>query len=211
MLPRIREYIAKYSTPEKFLKRLGLYFPSGSDEFKLIEKACFEMVRDFEIQGVRREGGGPYFTHPLAVAIICLEHLRIRDANIIAAALLHDNVEDLKNLGWTFVRISTEYNQDVSELVCWNTKPDPALYEGDKRECDKMYYENLRRAPRRAVLIRFSDRLHNLLTLSVMPEAKQKAKVLETRAHYLPVAEKHIILIHELEFAIREMEMRWGT
>ncbi len=210
MLPRIREYVAKYNTPEKFLKRVSLYFPTGSGEFKLIEKACLEMWRDFAVKGAMRKGGDVYAVHPLAVAIICLEHLRRRDdANLIVAALLHDNVEDLKSLGWTFERVASEYNDDVSDLVYWNTKPDAELLDGDKREVDKLYYERLRYAPRRAVYVRLVDRLHNLLTLSAMPLDNQKAKVLETWMHYLPVAEKHTILIHELEFAMMEAKLRW--
>ncbi len=209
MLPRIREHVAKYNIPEKFLKRVGLYFPTGSAEFKLIEKACLEMWRDFNAKNLRRVGGDLYAVHPLAVAVICLEYLRIRDANIIVAALLHDNVEDLQSFGWSFERITNDYNDDVSDLVHWNTKPDADLFDGNKQEVDRFHYERLRRAPRRAIAVRLPDRLHNLLTLSAMPLDKQKGKVLETRMHYLPVAEKHIILIHEIEFAMKEAELRW--
>jgi lysyl-tRNA synthetase class 2 len=140
------------------------------------------------------DGLTPYFGHPEAVAIILLEYLRVRDANVIASAILHDNVEDLPHLGWSNEYIRKEYNQDIAELVWWVTKFDLADFGGNKKERDAMYHVHLRSAPRRAIMIKLADRLHNIMTLWAHDIEKQRRKIQETLHFYLPRAEEHTIL-----------------
>lgn len=207
MLQKIEALIEKYTTREQFFNRLRLYFLTGSTSYNLIEKAYDETMRDFF--GMKRDGLTPYFGHPEAVAIILLEYLRVRDANVIAAAILHDNVEDLPHLGWSNEYIRKEYNQDIAELVWWVTKFDLADFGGNKKERDAMYHVHLRSAPRRAIMIKLADRLHNIMTLWAHDIEKQRRKIQETLHSYLPRAEQHTILIHELESAIEEVENTW--
>jgi GTP pyrophosphokinase len=134
--------------------------------------------------------------------------MRVRDANIIAAALLHDIVEDIQN--WSQDRVTTEFNQAVGELVWWVSKPSLTLFKGDKEARNRMYHQNLTRAPRAALLIKLADRLHNLLTMWGCDEEKQRRKVVETQDFYLPLAEKEFALIHELEAAINELTASWN-
>ena len=207
MLQKIRALIERYKTRDEFFKRLRLYFLTGSTGYNLIEKAYDETMRDFE--NIKRDGGSPYFGHPEAVAIILLEYLRIRDPHVITAAILHDNVEDLPHHGWNNEYIRNAYNQDIAELVWWVTKFDIADFSGNKKERDAMYHVHLRSAPRRAIMIKLADRLHNIMTLWAHDTEKQRRKIQETLHFYLPRAEQHTILIHELESAIEEVEKTW--
>jgi (p)ppGpp synthase/HD superfamily hydrolase len=204
MLQRIRDLIEKYRTKERFMVRVAFHFPKLGSEYQLIERAFDETCRDFGRAGITRDGGLPYVSHPLAVAVIVLEYCRQRDAAMICAALLHDNLEDLEQYGWTYEYIQNVYGVEVAELVWWNTKPALELFDGDRVERDKVHHERLRRAPRLAVCIKLSDRLHNLMTLKVHTLERQQRKIAETYDHYLHYAEQHTILIHELEFVLKE-------
>jgi len=205
MLERIKEFIGKYSSEECFFERIKLYFPEWSPEYKMIARAYAETIRDFRHK--LRDGGTPYFEHPLAVAIILLEYLRCRDANIIVAAILHDNAEDLKYLGWTFEYIANSYREPVVEIVWWVTKPPLEDYNGDKEKRDRMYHQRFSKAPRSAVFVKLADRLHNLLTLMAHDKDRRMLKIQETRSFYFPLAEEHTVLIHELEEAVSEIEV----
>jgi GTP pyrophosphokinase len=136
-----------------------------------------------------------------------MEHLRIKDADIIAAALLHDLVEDVGD--WSHDRVRLEFSNDIAQLVWWLSKPPVAEYSGDKEARNRAYHENLRRAPREAVAIKLADRLHNVLTLWATPNEKQIRKVRETQDFYLPLAECFTLLIHEIEDALREVMDSW--
>lgn len=207
MLQKINELIEKYQSKELFFKRLRLYFLTGSTGYNLIEKAYDETMRDFG--DMERDGLTPYFGHPEAVAIINLEYLRTRDANVIAASILHDNVEDLPHHGWSNEYIRSAYNEDIAELVWWVTKFDIADFGDNKIERDALYHVHLRSAPRRAIMIKLADRLHNIMTLWAHDVEKQRRKIQETRLFYLPLAEQHTILIHEIESAMKKVEKSW--
>ncbi|QQR65244.1 bifunctional (p)ppGpp synthetase/guanosine-3',5'-bis(diphosphate) 3'-pyrophosphohydrolase [Candidatus Kaiserbacteria bacterium] len=197
-----------YQSKDEFFRRLRLYFLKGSIGYSLIEKAYDETMCAFE--DIKRDGGSPYFGHPEAVAIILLEHLRIRDPHVIAAAILHDNVEDLPHLGWNDEYIQFAYNKDIAELVWWVTKFDIVDFGGDKKKRNALYHVHLQSAPRRPIMIKLADRLHNIMTLWAHETEKQQRKIQETYDFYIPLAEEHTILIHELECAIREVEKSWN-
>jgi len=137
------------------------------------------------------------------VALIVLVYLRIRDPKIIAAALLHDIIEDIDN--WTYDRLVLEFGIDVANLVWWVTKPPVTDFEGDKNARNRFFHHRLNGAPREVCIIKLADRLHNLITLWGTDPAKQSRKIQETQDFYLPIAEKHIILIHEIEDALSEV------
>ena len=207
MLESIRNLIFMYQSKDAFFRRLRMYFLKGSTGYILIEKAYNETMCAFE--NIKRDGGSPYFGHPEAVAIILLEHLRIRDPNVIVAAILHDNLEDLPHLGWSNEYIQSAYNEDVAELVWWVTKFDITDFGGDKKKRNAHYHVHLQSAPRRAIIIKLADRLHNIMTLWDCDKKKQERKIQETWDFYIPRAEEHTVLIHELECAVREVERKW--
>ncbi len=205
MLEMIRGFLAKYPDREMFFWIVGKFFSQFSPEYALIKKA-YDIAKDAFKDKVR-EDGVRYFEHLRAVALILILYLRVRDADVIAAALLHDIIEDIE--GWDEKRVALEFNPRVALLVFSVTKDDIADYDGDKEERNREYHRKLSDAIREAILIKLADRLHNVITLWATEEEKQRRKVRETQDFYLPLAEKHTILIHELEQALREVMSLW--
>ncbi len=207
MLEKVRGILTKYPDRAAFFGIIGKFYPKFSDEYKLIEKA-YETAKE-AFRGKNREGGERYFEHLRAVALILILHLRVRDPNVIAAALLHDILEDIE--GWTQEHIALMFNQRVAELVFWVSKDDSELYGGDKEERNREYHRKLNIAVREAILVKLADRLHNVITLWATDEDKQRRKVRETQDFYLTLAEKHTVLIHELEAALCEVMALWQS
>ncbi len=205
MLERIRKIFTDKPDRTAFFGVIERYFPKGSNDYLLIENA-YNTAKD-AFRDELREGGERYFEHLRCVALILMVYLRVRDANVIAAALLHDIVEDIKH--WSQERVATHFNQIVGELVWWVSKPPVANFDGDKEARNRAFHQNLSRASRGALLIKLADRLHNLLTLWDVPVDKQRRKISETQDYYLPIAEKETILIHEIEAAMAEVTASW--
>ena len=199
MLLRIENIFAANSSRKEFFAIVGRHFPIFSEEYVLIEKAYDTAKNAFRLH-LRDDGATRYFEHLRGVALILMEYLRIRDANVIAAALLHDIIEDIE--GWNEERLALRFNKGVAQLVWWVTKPSVDLYSGDKEARNRAYHQNLGCAPRWAIIIKLADRLHNLLTLWAVPEEKQRRKVRETQDFYLQLAEKEIVIVHEIEAVI---------
>jgi GTP pyrophosphokinase len=202
MLERVRQIIVQSPNRQAFFELVGRYFPLGSEGYLLIERA-YNVAKEAFRGDVREGNGERYFEHLRAVALIVMVYMRVRDANVIAAALLHDIIEDKAD--WSQERVALGFNRKVAELVWWVTKPQVGLFNGDKEERNRAYHHNLGRAPREAIIIKLADRLHNLLTMWAVDVEKQQRKIRETQDFYLPLAEKHILLIHEIEDALREL------
>lgn len=205
MLERVRSILKENKERETFLLLVGQHYPLHSDEYRLIVKA-YDTTED-AFRGRTREGNGErYFEHLRCVALIVMEYLHVSDAKVIAAALLHDIVEDIP--WWDQGRVAREFGDEIANYVWWVTKP--ALGEdGDKEGRSRCYHENLRRAPREALIIKLADRLHNMLDMWGVDPEKQRRKVQETQDFYLPLAVQQILLIHELESAIAEIMRSW--
>lgn len=161
MLGRVRQLLKTHVDRDHFFRLVARRFPEHSVEYQLIVKA-YDTAKD-AFRGRTREGNGErYFEHLRAVALIVMEYLRVSDANVIAAALLHDLPEDI--VGWGQDRMAREFNAEVAQYVWWVTKPE--LEDGEsKEERNRRYHENLRRAPRKALIVKLADRLHNLLDM----------------------------------------------
>lgn len=187
---------------DSFFARIARYYPKSDFRYRLIERA-YNYAKD-AFRGKEREGGERYFEHIRAVTLFLLVYLRVKDYRLIIAALLHDNVEDIPS--WTVERIRSEFDDYTAMLVEYLSKPSKEF--PDKIERDRVYHGRFKFAPREFFLIKLSDRLHNTLTLGSCTPEKIKRKIEETRTHYLPYAEEHLILIHEIEGAISEIEKR---
>lgn len=132
----------------------------------------------------KRKNGEPYFNHVLATAeLIAGWGL---DEIAVSAALLHDVVEDT---GYPLEKIRHEFNDQVAFIINGITKLGTIKYRGVERQV-----ENLRKLililaqDVRAILIKLSDRLHNMKTLGALPAQKQKRIALETMEIYAPLA-----------------------
>lgn len=133
-----------------------------------------------------RMTGEPYFNHALATAIKLADlHL---PAEVIAAGLLHDVPEDT---AVTIEDIESNFGEDIASMVGGVTKLGHVQYRGMER-----YVENLRKmflsmaADVRVIFIKFADRMHNMETLYVLPEAKRTRIAKEVREIYAPIANR---------------------
>ncbi|MGI8905412.1 MAG: RelA/SpoT family protein [Candidatus Sumerlaeaceae bacterium] len=136
----------------------------------------------------KRASGQPYITHPVEVTKILAE--RGLDPHALAAALLHDTIEDCK--GIQHARLSEEFGEAVADLVEGVTKISN-LHFGNRKE---EQVENLRKMilamarDIRVVIIKMADRQHNLRTLSYLPPDKQQKIARDTMDVYAPLANR---------------------
>jgi len=188
---------------EKFFRRIRGYFATLDARYIAIEKAYDDAKDAFREK--YRESGERYFEHIRAVALILIDHLRVKDYELIIAALLHDIVEDIPS--WTIPRIRHEYGDTVAYYVELLTKPPLEYFDGDEAARDEAYHKRFLLAPRAFFLIKLADRLHNVMTLWDSKPEKRQRKILETKLYYMHFAETHFILLHELEAALLELEV----
>jgi len=137
--------------------------------------------------GQTRRSGEPYITHPIAVAGIVAD-LGL-DAQTVAAALLHDAVEDT---GVTTEVIDRDFGPDVARIVEGVTKLDRLQFDSKEAQQAATVRKMLVAMADdwRVLIIKLADRLHNMRTLSVMPEWKQRRTAQETLDIYAPLAHR---------------------
>jgi len=137
--------------------------------------------------GQRRVSGEPYVMHPVHVAEILVQ--LGMDTDTIVAALLHDVVEDTTT---TLDMVEKQYGKDVALLVDGVTKlgkiPFSSREEQQAENVRKMLLAMAKDV--RVIIIKLADRLHNMRTISVMPDQKRRDKSLETMEVYAPLAHR---------------------
>jgi GTP pyrophosphokinase len=132
-----------------------------------------------------RRSGDPYITHPLAVATILAE-LGMTPPTL-AAALLHDTVEDTE---YSLDALREDFGDEVAALVDGVTKLDKVKYgQATAAETVRKMVVAMARDIR-VLVIKLADRLHNMRTLRWMPPAKQEQKARETLEIYAPLAHR---------------------
>ncbi len=181
------------------------YLPG--DGVALIE-AAYQLAAQAH-EGQRRKSGEPYVEHPLEVATV-LADLQL-DADTLAAALLHDVVEDC---GVPLHDIEASFGSEVARLVDSSTKLEkvirPARGETTRRESQT---ENLRKMlvamaeDLRVVFIKLADRLHNMRTLHALPAEKRRAIAQETLDIYAPLA--HRLGIWAVKWQLEDLAFRY--
>jgi GTP pyrophosphokinase len=156
-------------------------------------------------EGQRRKSGEPYIIHPLAVAQIVAEELKL-DSESIEAALLHDCIEDTDA---THEQIAKLFSPTVADLVEGVSKLTRIQYA--TKEDEQM--ENLRKMliamskDIRVILIKISDRLHNMRTMEYQSPAKQKQKSLETMEIYAPIA--HRLGMQRMKWELEDLSLKY--
>ncbi|MFA4967708.1 MAG: bifunctional (p)ppGpp synthetase/guanosine-3',5'-bis(diphosphate) 3'-pyrophosphohydrolase [Candidatus Margulisiibacteriota bacterium] len=168
---------------EELKQKILSYLPDA--DLSIIDKAY--SFAEEKHKGTNRLSGDPYITHPLAVAYILAE--LEQDVSTIAAAFLHDTIEDAEV---TFDQISAKFSPEIAKLVEGVTKLGQLVYESQEiREAEnyrKMFVamgEDLR-----VIVIKLADRLHNMRTLKYLPPERQKGTSLETRDIFAPLAHR---------------------
>ncbi len=157
------------------------------EEASLIDKA-FRVARDRH-EGQMRSSGEPYIIHPVAVAKIVLDYGM--DYQSIAAAMLHDTVEDTD---LTLEEVKKEFGGDIAGLVNGLTKLGKVPL--DIKDKEEQQAENVRKMllamseDIRVIIIKLADRLHNIRTLNFVAPQKRRDKALETLEIYAPIAHR---------------------
>ena len=196
---------APFTPPEELfedlIKTIRSYHPS--EDISLIRKAYD--VANTQHKDQKRRSGEPYIIHPLCVGII-LADLEM-DKETIAAALLHDVVEDT---GMELSEVEHEFGTEIANLVDGVTKLTQLNYDKDKIE---MQAENLRKMflamakDIRVILIKLADRLHNLRTLQYQSHEKQLEKARETLDIYSPIADR--LGISKLKIELDDLSLKY--
>ncbi len=189
------------------------------EQYELLEKtvrgynpaADFDHIRSaFEYadrchEGQKRKSGEPYIIHPLAVAQIVAEELKL-DSESIEAALLHDVIEDTPA---THEDVARMFSPTIANLVEGVSKLTRIQYA--TKEDEQM--ENLRKMLMamskdiRVILIKVSDRLHNMRTMEYQSPEKQKQKSLETMEIYAPIS--HRLGMQRIKWELEDLSLKY--
>ncbi|WP_454118835.1 RelA/SpoT family protein [Microbacterium lacticum] len=181
LVPRIFSRASSRGGVEQLVKIVRTHHPKG--DVAIIERAYQTASRAHASQ--KRQSGEPYITHPLAVAQI-LADLGL-GPRAIAAALLHDTVEDTD---YSLEQLTADFGDEVAMLVDGVTKLDKVKY-GDAAQAEtvrKMIVAMSKDI--RVLLIKLADRLHNARTWGFVPPEKAAKKATETLEIYAPLANR---------------------
>jgi len=172
-------------------------------------------VAELAHRGQKRASGEAYIQHSLAVAAILAE--LGAPLAVLIAGLLHDTVEDTP---LTLPQIRQEFGEEVAKLVDGVTKltqlPRVSRVDGDGRDGSgrsELAKETLRKTflamgdDVRVVVIKLADRLHNMRTLSHLPEAKRKRIAQETLEIFAPLANR--LGIWQMKWELEDLGFRY--
>ena len=175
-----------------------------ADDKKLIRQA-FEVAVDAHKEQ-RRKSGEAYIFHPIAVAKIVAQEIGL-DATSIAAALLHDVVED--NPDYTIADMERLFGETVANIVDGLTK-----ISSLKKDMDvSLQAENFRKMlltlneDVRVIIIKIADRLHNMQTMDAMRPDKQVKIASETLYIYAPLA--HRIGLYNIKTELEDLGLKY--
>ena len=172
-----------------------------AQDLEMVNKAFYFAVEAHKDQ--RRRSGEPYIYHPIEVATIAASDIGLGRTSIICA-LLHDVVEDTQ---YTLDDIREMFGEKVSRVVDGLTKFDNL--EG----AESMQAENFKKVISslsydiRVVLIKLSDRLHNMRTLESMPKHKQLKIASETTYIYAPLAYR--LGLHAIQIELEDLAFKY--
>ncbi|MGM7677773.1 RelA/SpoT family protein [Microbacterium sp. A94] len=181
LVPRIFSRAPRVNDLDNLIRTVRASHPKG--DLAIITQAY--NVAKQKHEGQKRQSGEPYITHPLAVAQILAE--MGLGPRAIAAALLHDTVEDT---GYALSELTETFGDEVAMLVDGVTKLDKVKY-GESAQAEtvrKMIVAMSKDL--RVLLIKLADRLHNARTWGFVPPEKAEKKARETLEIYAPLANR---------------------
>ena len=155
-------------------------------------------------KGQMRISGEPFVEHCLEVAFILAEqHM---DSTTIAAGLVHDVVEDTDA---TIKNLKAEFGKEIAELVDGVTKIGAVKFQSREEQQVEYFRKMLLTMSRdiRVILIKLADRLHNMRTLSHLPEPRQREIAQETNDIYCPLA--HRFGIHKIKNELEDLSFKY--
>ncbi|CAN5194425.1 hypothetical protein BH11ACT3_BH11ACT3_26250 [soil metagenome] len=193
-LPRLFSRAQPTGAVDRLLKTVRTHHPKA--DVALIERAYTAAEKAH--RGQVRKSGEPYITHPVAVAQI-LADLGI-GPKTLAAALLHDTVEDTE---YTLDQLRHDFGDEVAMLVDGVTKLDKLKY-GDSAQAEtvrKMVVAMSKDI--RVLVIKLADRLHNARTWGFVPAESARRKAQETLEIYAPLA--HRLGIQTIKWELEDL------
>jgi GTP pyrophosphokinase len=194
----------KKELTRQYKELLKISYRTLSAADKSLIRSAFDVAVDAH-KDQRRKSGEAYIFHPLAVAKIVASGIGL-DATSIAAALLHDVVEDTE---YTLADIEQLFGETVARIVDGLTKISKMPYEKDV----SMQAENFRKMlltlheDIRVIIIKIADRLHNMQTMDSMPEHKQVKIASETLYIYAPLA--HRIGLYNIKTELEDLGLKY--
>jgi guanosine-3',5'-bis(diphosphate) 3'-pyrophosphohydrolase len=194
LVPRIFSKAQPSGAVETLMRTVRMHHPKA--DLGLIERAYTVAERAHE--GQKRKSGEPYITHPIAVAQI-LADLGI-GSKTVAAALLHDTVEDT---AYTLDQVRADFGDEIAMLVDGVTKLDKVKY-GDSTQAEtvrKMIVAMSKDI--RVLIIKLADRLHNARTWGFVPAESASRKATETLEIYAPLA--HRLGIQAIKWELEDL------
>ncbi|MXR38271.1 RelA/SpoT family protein [Craterilacuibacter sinensis] len=155
------------------------------EDVQLLRQA-FDVSREAH-EGQTRKSGEPYITHPLAVAQMLVDWRM--DAQGVAAALLHDVLEDT---GVSKPTLTEHFGKTIADLVDGLSKLERLEYQTKEDAQAENFRKMVLAMARdvRVIIVKLADRLHNMRTLDSMREDKRKRIALETLEIYAPIANR---------------------
>jgi len=187
-------------TKQEFLEGLLLINPNYNIE--LISKA-YDKAEEMH-HGQLRKSGEPYLIHPLSVVKIMAD--LGMDEQTLVAGLLHDVVEDTP---YTNQELAHDFGEEIQHLVDGVTKLKSIVFESK----EERQAENLRKMflamskDIRVLIIKLSDRLHNLRTINYMNETQIRDKCVETLEIYAPLASR--LGIYTMKFELEDIAFKY--
>ncbi|WP_344752548.1 bifunctional (p)ppGpp synthetase/guanosine-3',5'-bis(diphosphate) 3'-pyrophosphohydrolase [Gryllotalpicola koreensis] len=203
LVPRLFSRSVQNGALDTLLRTVRQHHPRA--DTALIERAY--ATADRAHAGQTRRSGEPYITHPLAVAQI-LADLGI-GSKTIAAALLHDTVEDTD---YSLDQLTADFGSEIAMLVDGVTKLDKVKY-GDSAQAETVRKMIIAMSKDiRVLVIKLADRLHNARTWGFMPTANAERKAKETLEIYAPLAHRLGIQtikseLEDLSFAVLQPKL----
>ncbi len=191
----------KNITIEDLIEKVKTYI-QDKDDINLINKSFdYAYKKHF---GVKRISGEDYINHPLNVAYILTDINA--DAECIAAALLHDTIEDTDS---TLNEIKEQFGENIASLVDGVTKINRLHFSnaGEQMAANQRKILVGLSEDVRVIMIKLADRLHNMRTLYVMPPEKQKKKSKETLEILTPVADR--LGINKIKSELEDLSLRY--
>lgn len=170
---------------------------------KKLIRTAFEMSAEAH-KTMRRKTGEPYILHPIAVAKICAEEIGLGVRSTICA-LLHDTVEDTDI---TLDDIRMEFGEEITRIVDGLTKISNVIDVNASKQAEnfKKILLTLTDDPR-VILIKLSDRLHNMRTMDAMKREKQLKISSETIFIYAPLA--HRMGLYNIKTEMEDLSMKY--
>ena len=189
---------------KQYKKLLKISYRTLSKEDKKLIRNAFDIAVDAH-KKQRRKSGEAYIFHPIAVAKIVASEIGL-DSTSIAAALLHDVVEDTD---YTLADIEQMFGESVTRIVDGLTKI--SHLSTDKN--NSLQAENFRKMlltlneDIRVIIIKIADRLHNMQTMGAMPPNKQVKIASETLYIYAPLA--HRIGMYKIKSELEDLSLKY--